>query len=90
MSYAPDVIANLWGTIDTAPQDGTKILVCCLRSLKEKDQLPAHDPIMLVHWTGEHWQFDDLYAPVIYGEGVFTHWYPVPKFRTAAYQEEKP
>lgn len=59
-----------WHPIDTAPRNGTSILVC-------NDWQPGVD---MVSWKGGKkrggWATEDGTAQ--YGEGIFTHWMPLP------------
>ena len=65
-----------WQPIETAPKDGTSILVCIARLL---------DSHKVVFWNEEavadehglfSWEIED--TDTAYHENAFTHWMPLP------------
>ncbi len=61
----------MWKPIETAPRDGTKILICRTGRV--------HDPT-IVWYTVDHWSNDgagDIEALLRYASGVL--WHPLPE-----------
>ncbi len=61
---------NGWRSIDSAPKDGTDILVC----------EAGRQGVEMVAWKGGEkrggWHTED--GSTSYGDGIFTHWQPLP------------
>ncbi len=55
-----------WKPIETAPKDGTSILVCCEIGF-----------MYVAHWNGKLW-LSDACADSYFGADDATHWMPLP------------
>ena len=65
-----------WATMDSAPKDGTWILVRCCKKRALKGS-----PVEVVRWCGEKWQ-KYWYSPgggvILPNERQFNAWQPLP------------
>ena len=61
---------NEWGPIETAPKDGTDIILYV--------GLIAHD-FAVAHWNGEYWDMGCGGGRVHDEFGAPTHWMPLPE-----------
>lgn len=75
-----------WQSIETAPKDGSTVLVWCADLDASNRPVEFDQHIALAHWSGQHWFGID--GSVAYGysmgdyfehEAYFpTHWMPLP------------
>lgn len=69
--------ANGWYPIETAPKDGTKVLLCCMRASPEMKHMRGRIEVDFWHRSQKHgyegWgNFNPHYYPA-------THWQPLPE-----------
>ena len=67
-----------WQTIDTAPKDGTVVLVFADQHIAMLGRIYPHNSIHTAKWNGEAWivaVYQDLGPSV---SGPPTHWMPLP------------
>jgi hypothetical protein len=79
-------IEDFWQPIETAPCDGTPVIVCG----------PYHVDVSIAAWDGKSWYVQADGGDVIDSIGVYgatyktfdqpTYWMPVPKRKTMRYQ----
>ncbi len=71
-----------WQPIDTAPKDGTWVLLCGGNTNEydfDDEMLPCHSRPVVAHWNGSDWAYG-------YWDGAWrscyekpTHWMPTPE-----------
>lgn len=67
-----------WPTINTAPKDGARILVCGgTFDVGDHEGLPLDEPV-IAHWHGDHWHGPEANSHDEWCRCNPTHWMHIP------------
>ena len=68
----------MWQPIETAPKDGTNILIYGNWTTDMKGAMNEEKEILIAHWVYDEWfvEGSEMYAPTVTNA---THWMPLPE-----------